>query len=273
MQFMEPLGVTDTSVDAAWDFLRNRWRADVIDDHEGAGADAHPLGRLLLLVLSLEGGRRPAGRTPAHAQPALGRRLHQPGRHVRVRRFLPAGRRRSADRRQLRVRRPQDWAVLPSGRRPLRQAPAKRPNGSTTATTPTTPSAAARLPEALQRAALADRQRDLLRPQRLRLRDRGPEDRSNSPGPCARRTPPSSLSAGATAAGPSACARSPASTSRTSPSTTASVRADADSPLRGIEYRKDPDRTWEHLIGRGSGRRPGSGRCGSGSPRTNSPWP
>jgi alpha-N-arabinofuranosidase len=31
MQFMEPLGVTDTSVDAAWDFLRNRWRADVIE--------------------------------------------------------------------------------------------------------------------------------------------------------------------------------------------------------------------------------------------------
>jgi hypothetical protein len=31
MQFMEPLGVTDSSVDAAWDFLRDRWRADVIE--------------------------------------------------------------------------------------------------------------------------------------------------------------------------------------------------------------------------------------------------
>lgn len=30
MQFMEPLGVTDSSVDAAWDFLRNRWREDVV---------------------------------------------------------------------------------------------------------------------------------------------------------------------------------------------------------------------------------------------------
>jgi len=31
MQFMEPLGVTDASVDAAWDFVRNRWREDVIE--------------------------------------------------------------------------------------------------------------------------------------------------------------------------------------------------------------------------------------------------
>lgn len=31
MQFMEPLGVTDGSVAAAWDFIANRWRPDVID--------------------------------------------------------------------------------------------------------------------------------------------------------------------------------------------------------------------------------------------------
>jgi alpha-L-arabinofuranosidase len=31
MQFMEPLGVTDTSVDAAWDFQAAKWREDVID--------------------------------------------------------------------------------------------------------------------------------------------------------------------------------------------------------------------------------------------------
>ena len=31
MQFMEPLGTTDGSVEAAWDFGRNRWREDVID--------------------------------------------------------------------------------------------------------------------------------------------------------------------------------------------------------------------------------------------------
>jgi len=30
MQFMEPLGVTDTSVDAAWDFGADRWREDVV---------------------------------------------------------------------------------------------------------------------------------------------------------------------------------------------------------------------------------------------------
>jgi hypothetical protein len=31
MQFMEPLGVTDTSVDAVWDFMNDRWREDLIE--------------------------------------------------------------------------------------------------------------------------------------------------------------------------------------------------------------------------------------------------
>lgn len=31
MQFMEPLGTTDSSVDAAWDFLADRWREDVVE--------------------------------------------------------------------------------------------------------------------------------------------------------------------------------------------------------------------------------------------------
>jgi alpha-L-arabinofuranosidase len=31
MQFMEPLGTTDSSVDAAWDFTRDVWREDVIE--------------------------------------------------------------------------------------------------------------------------------------------------------------------------------------------------------------------------------------------------
>jgi len=31
MQFMEPLGVTDSSVDAAWDFIHDRWRPDVVE--------------------------------------------------------------------------------------------------------------------------------------------------------------------------------------------------------------------------------------------------
>jgi len=30
-QFMEPLGVTDSSVDAAWDFVRDGWREDVVE--------------------------------------------------------------------------------------------------------------------------------------------------------------------------------------------------------------------------------------------------
>jgi alpha-L-arabinofuranosidase len=31
MQFMEPLGTTDGSVAAAWDFRTNRWRPDVVE--------------------------------------------------------------------------------------------------------------------------------------------------------------------------------------------------------------------------------------------------
>ncbi|MBI4328007.1 MAG: hypothetical protein HY674_22480 [Chloroflexi bacterium] len=31
MQFMEPLGVTDSSVDAAWDFANDAWREDVVE--------------------------------------------------------------------------------------------------------------------------------------------------------------------------------------------------------------------------------------------------
>ena len=31
MQFMEPLGTTDGSVAAAWDFKKDRWRQDVIE--------------------------------------------------------------------------------------------------------------------------------------------------------------------------------------------------------------------------------------------------
>src|SRR4030042_6332412 len=30
MQFMEPLGTTDGSVAAAWDFMNDRWREDVV---------------------------------------------------------------------------------------------------------------------------------------------------------------------------------------------------------------------------------------------------
>ena len=31
MQFLEPLGVTDSSIDAAWDFLADRWREDLVE--------------------------------------------------------------------------------------------------------------------------------------------------------------------------------------------------------------------------------------------------
>lgn len=43
MQFMEPLGSTDSSTDAAWDYINNRWRPDVIECVEDL---APPLVRL-----------------------------------------------------------------------------------------------------------------------------------------------------------------------------------------------------------------------------------
>jgi len=31
MQFLEPLGVTDSSVEAAWDYERDDWRKDFVE--------------------------------------------------------------------------------------------------------------------------------------------------------------------------------------------------------------------------------------------------
>ena len=54
MQFMEPLGVTDPSVEAAWDYERDDWRKDFVettrdlapDDEEHCGSVTGPRNRL-----------------------------------------------------------------------------------------------------------------------------------------------------------------------------------------------------------------------------------
>ncbi len=51
MQFMEPLGTTDGSVAAAWDFGRDRWRPDVIDVTRRLGPTDDALGRVLQFLL------------------------------------------------------------------------------------------------------------------------------------------------------------------------------------------------------------------------------
>ncbi len=106
MQFMEPLGATDGSVEAAWDHLRDRVARRCRGGHARARADDDAMGRHLCGLLSLAGRRRAARRASADAQPALGWHRVEPGGHRRVRRLLPDGRRRAADLRQLRVGRP-----------------------------------------------------------------------------------------------------------------------------------------------------------------------
>ena len=73
MQFMEPLGTTDGSVAAAWDDLHDTWRPDLVKAAQEILADHDAVGRVLQLVLPLEGRRRTEGSAQAYAKPALGR--------------------------------------------------------------------------------------------------------------------------------------------------------------------------------------------------------
>ena len=58
MQFMEPLGATDGSVEAAWDHLAEQWRDDVVAVTKRAWTSDDAMGRDLRGFLSLARGRR-----------------------------------------------------------------------------------------------------------------------------------------------------------------------------------------------------------------------
>ena len=58
MQFMEPLGATDGSVEAAWDHLAEQWRDDVVAVTKELGTADDAMGRDLRGFLSLARGRR-----------------------------------------------------------------------------------------------------------------------------------------------------------------------------------------------------------------------
>ena len=60
MQFMEPLGVTDGSVEAAWDHLRDDWREDVVEVTRELAPHDDAVGRDLRGFLPLAGRRRAA---------------------------------------------------------------------------------------------------------------------------------------------------------------------------------------------------------------------
>ena len=60
MQFMEPLGATDGSVEAAWDHVPRRLARGCGGDHTRPRADDDAMGRHLRGFLSLAGRRRTA---------------------------------------------------------------------------------------------------------------------------------------------------------------------------------------------------------------------
>ena len=91
MQFMEPLGATDGSVEAAWDHLRDDWRDDVVEVTRELAPTMLRWGGIFADFYRWREGVGPARRRAADDQPAVGRHRVEPGRHGGVRRLLPPG--------------------------------------------------------------------------------------------------------------------------------------------------------------------------------------
>ena len=64
MQFMEPLGVTDSSVEAAWDYSRDDWRSDFIDTTRDLAPDVVRYGGLFSRYYRWREGTGPASQRP-----------------------------------------------------------------------------------------------------------------------------------------------------------------------------------------------------------------
>jgi len=65
MQFMEPLGVTDSSVEAAWDYDRDDWRKDFVDTVKDLAPGAMRFGGLFSRHYKWREGVGPVGKRPA----------------------------------------------------------------------------------------------------------------------------------------------------------------------------------------------------------------
>ena len=175
---MEPLGATDGSVEAAWDHVRDAWREDVVEVTQRARADDDAMGRHLCGLLSLAGRRRPA-------RPRVHRCSTCSGAASNRTRWAPASSSasaaRSAPSRSMCVNfesdgRRQYMKVKDRAfARPTRRKP---PRGWPTATIRDNAERRAHgSGGAARRPVLADRQRDLVRQERLRPRDRRAQDR------------------------------------------------------------------------------------------------
>ena len=65
MQFMEPLGVTDSSVEASWDYDRDDWRKDFVDTVKDLAPGSMRFGGLFSRYYKWREGVGPAGRRPS----------------------------------------------------------------------------------------------------------------------------------------------------------------------------------------------------------------
>ena len=192
MQFMEPLGTTDSSVEAAWDFTRDCWREDVVEVTKELAPTLIRWGGCFISYYRWKEGVGPR----TERKPMLnllwgGVETNQVGTHE----FVDFCRQVGAE--------PLPCVNFESdGRKRWQQDP----KGSIRSAGPeeaadwvrycNAPDSALRREHgrdrALQRPPLADRQRDFVRPQWLRLRDRRPDARSISPKRCERPIPRSS---------------------------------------------------------------------------------
>lgn len=66
MQFMEPLGTTDSSVEAAWDYERDDWRRDFVDVTRDLAPGMMRFGGLLSRYYKWREGVGPAAKRPAY---------------------------------------------------------------------------------------------------------------------------------------------------------------------------------------------------------------
>ena len=82
MQFMEPLGVTDSSVEAAWDYEKDDWRKDFIDTTKDLAPGMMRFGGLLSRYYKWREGVGPADKRPPYRNYVWGgKETHRVGTH------------------------------------------------------------------------------------------------------------------------------------------------------------------------------------------------
>ena len=145
MQFMEPLGVTDASVEASWDYDRDDWRKDFVDTVKDLAPGAMRFGGLFSRHYKWREGVGPAAKRPAMRNYFWGGKGDESRRHARVCRFLPARRGGAILLREFPERRG-EAIPLDSRGQSHRATPTRPPTGSLTPTIPTTRNASRTAP-------------------------------------------------------------------------------------------------------------------------------